>query len=326
MGEHYAQLTLTERCRLRGLKEIGLSNAEIARRLGRSGSTISRELKRNGVTGGAYKPEIADRMAWVRRLRGSKIGRRNRLKRYVEDGLAMGWSPEQIAGRLRQDEAHHRVSHESIYRYIYSRHGRADRLHRYLSQAKARRGRRARKGTREPAIPNRTAIHLRPTKAHLRSQFGHWEGDLMHFRRRHDLLATLIERKTRFHLALPLQSKAAPEIGNAVTALLGGLPKRARRTITYDNGGEFADHERVTQEIGLRAFFCDPHAPWQRGSIENMNGRLRRDLPRKANLLDYSIQDIADIVWSHNVTPRKCLEFKTPLEAFASNLGIALEM
>ncbi len=325
MGKRFDQLTLEERCRLRGLLEMGLNKSDIARRLGRHRSTIGRELVRNGLKSG-YAPDRAHHMAWVRRIRGSKIERRSRLWRYVEDRLAMGWSPEQIAGRLRRLRSRYAISHETIYRFVYSRPGRISRLHRYLPQAKGRRGRRARKGSKQPNIPNRTPIWMRPTKAHLRAELGHWEGDLMHFRRARDQLLTLVERKTRLTLAVPLPSKTAKTTAAAITETLKGLPKRARQTITYDNGGEFAGHEHVEKEIGLRAFFCDPHSPWQRGSIENANGRLRRDLPRKACLNDYTLDDINHIVWTYNLTPRKCLDYATPIEAFAQQIGVALEM
>ena len=112
----------------------------------------------------------------------------------------------------------------------------------------------------------------------------------------------------------------------AIAGELGGLPAKARRTITHDNGGEFARHEAVTDAIGLQAYFCDPHSPWQRGGLENANGRLRRDLPRKTSLADYTNADIDDAVWNLNTTPRKCLRYRTPIEAFAANLGVALEM
>jgi IS30 family transposase len=112
----------------------------------------------------------------------------------------------------------------------------------------------------------------------------------------------------------------------AITGELGGLPARARRTITHDNGGEFARHEAVTEAIGLRACFCDPHSPWQRGGLENANGRLRRDLPCKTSLAGHTDADINDVIWNLNTTPRKCLGYRTPLEAFATNLGVALEM
>jgi IS30 family transposase len=305
--------------------EIGLRPSEIACRLGRHRATIHREIRRNRCVGG-YRPDSADRRAWARKLRGSRVGRSTHLRVYVEDRLAMGWSPEQIARRMEREGSEHALSAESIYRHVYGPAGRRAGLPRLLAQRKSKRGRRRRNGRREPAIPNRMPIHQRPTKAHLRSQFGHWEGDLMHFRRQRDILLTLQERKTRLMLGRRLCGKDADGTAAAVSNELAGLPARARRTITYDNGGEFAHHEDVTEHIGLRAYFCDPHSPWQRGGIENANGRLRRDLPRKTSLDGYTPADIDDVIWNLNSTPRKCLNYQTPIEAFAANLGVALEM
>ena len=325
MGTEYSHLTLEERCRLRGMMEMGLPKAEIARRLGRDRATIYRELERNRCVDG-YRPDSAARRAWARKLRGSRIGRSTRLREHVEDRLAMGWSPEQIAGRMELEGLDHTVCAESIYRHVYSPAGRQAGLPRQLAQQKAKRGRRRRTGRREPSIPNRVPIHQRPTKAHLRAEFGHWEGDLMHFRRQRDILLTLQERRSRLTLARRLLSKNAELTARAIAAELGGLAPQARRTITHDNGGEFAQHETVTGEIGLRAFFCDPHSPWQRGGIENANGLLRRELPRRTSLTDYTDDDIDDVIWNLNSTPRKCLGYRTPIEAFAQNLGVALEM
>ena len=148
----------------------------------------------------------------------------------------------------------------------------------------------------------------------------------MHYRRQRDILLTLQERRSRLTLARRVLSKDADVAAKAIAGELGGLPARARRTITHDNGGEFARHEVVTKAIGLRAYFCDPHSPWQRGSIENSHGRLRRDLPRKTALNEYTDADIDDVIWNLNATPRKCLGYRTPIEAFAINLGGALEM
>ena len=148
----------------------------------------------------------------------------------------------------------------------------------------------------------------------------------MHFRRQRDVLLTLQERRSRLTLARRLLSKDAELTASAIAAELADLPAKARRTITHDNGGEFARHETVTKAIGIRAFFCDPHSPWQRGGIENANGLLRRDLPRKTSLGDYTDDDIDDVIWNLNATPRKCLGYRTPIEAFAKTLGVALEM
>jgi IS30 family transposase len=325
MGAKYSHFTLDERCRLRGMIEMGLGPGEIARRLGRHRGTIHREIARNRCALG-YRPDSADRMAWVRKLRGPKIQRSTRLRDYVGDRLAMGWSPEEIAGRMELDEMNDPVSAESIYRYVYSPAGRRAGLPRYLAQRKAKRGRRRRNGRREPSIPNRVSIDQRPVEAEGRIAFGHWEGDLMHFRRQQDILLTLQERSSRLTLAERIASKDATDTAEAIIDQLAALPSIAVQTITHDNGGEFARHERVQDAIGLRAFFCDPHSPWQRGGIENANGRLRRDLPRKASLSGYSDKDIDAIVWNLNATPRKCLGFKTPIETFASQLGVALEL
>jgi len=157
------------------------------------------------------------------------------------------------------------VSVESIYRYAYSAAGRRAGWPRYLAQSKASRGRRRRNGRRQPAIPNRVPIDRRPAEANGRTAFGHWEGDLMHFRRQNDILLTLQERCSRLTLATRLSSKDATDTADAIVDQLAALPATAVRTITHDNGGEFARHERVTDAIGMPAFFCDPHSPWQRG-------------------------------------------------------------
>ena len=148
----------------------------------------------------------------------------------------------------------------------------------------------------------------------------------MHFLRQRDILLTLQEGRSRLTLARRLPSKDADITASAIAAELNRLLAKARRTITHDNGGEFARHETVTAMIRLRAFFCDPHSPWQRGSIENANGRIRRDLPRKTSLADYTDDDIDDLIWNLNSTPRKCSGYRTPIEAFVANLGVALEM
>ena len=325
MGKRYNHFTLAERCRLMGMIEMGLPVTEIARRLGRHRGTIHRELDRNRNVDG-YRPDSAERRAWARKLRGSKIERSTRLGEHVRDRLAMGWSPEQIAGRMELEGVEHAISVESIYRHIFSPAGRRDSLPKYLPQRKSRRGRRARNGKREPSIPNRIPIGQRPESVEDRAEFGHWEGDLVHFSRQRDILLTLHERSTRLTLVRRLQSKDASDTADAIIAELHGLPGKACKTITHDNGGEFARHTKVENALGMPAYFCDPHSPWQRGGVENSNGRVRVELPRKTDLSAYSDADIDDIVWIMNSTPRKCLGFQTPIEALAQQLGVALEL
>lgn len=325
MGTNYIHFSLEERCRLRGMMEMGLSKTEIARRLDRHRSTIDRELRRNSNVDG-YRPDSADRRAWARKLRGSRIERSTRLAEHVRSHLAMGWTPEIIAGRMERDAVEHSVCAESIYRHIFSPAGRREGLPGYLPQGKSRRGRRARNGRRQPSIANRTPIAQRPESVEDRREFGHWEGDLVHFTRQRDILLTLHERSTRLTLMRRLESKEAGDTADAIIDELSGLPAEALRTITHDNGGEFAQHARVRDALSMPAYFCDPHSPWQRGGVENANERLRVELPCKTALAHYSDADLDDIVWLMNSTPRKCLNFQTPIEAFADKLGVALEM
>ena len=319
MGKHYGQLDLDERIELSRHNDAGTAPSEIARIMGRHPSTIGRELKRNNLPKGGYKPASAERIALSRRRRSSRIERLSPLGDHVRDHLAMGWSPEQIAGRLRLEGSQHRVSHESIYRFIYRWPVRREKLHRYLRRAKASRGRRYFKRRREP-IPGRRSIHERGQAIETRREFGHWEGDLLQFHTQRGDLLTLCERQTRLTLAAPLASKTAELTAATLRGSFAALPEAARRSITFDNGPEFARHHRLQEDLAMQTFFCDPHSPWQRGSIENANGLLRRDLPRKTELSDYSNQDIHDIVWAINTTPRKSLGFLTPAEAFIHQL------
>ncbi len=325
MGKHYSQLSLDERIEISRLRADGVSPEQIGEVLGRHPATIYRELARNRLPKSGYKPAAADHMAFVRRNRCSRIERLSPLKTIVVDRLAMGWSPQQIAGRLKLEAAQHMVSHESIYRYIYRPKVHGQRLYRYLPRAKAKRGRRYFKRQRTP-IPDRLGIGNRPQHIETREEFGHWEGDLMQFRTQRGNLLTLCERKTRFSLTFPLPSKRAEPTAQAVADQFAALPPGACKSITFDRGGEFAHHHVMTQQTGADIWFCDPHSPWQRGTIENTNGIFRRDLPRKADYKDYSAQDFENLTWMINSTPRKCLGYKTPAEAFIENLTVALEM
>jgi len=129
-----------------------------------------------------------------------------------------------------------------------------------------------------------------------------------------------MERKTRFTLTASLQTKTAAETAQTIQECLSSLPPDGLKTITFDNGGEFAHFDEIEDKLGIETYFCDPHSPWQRGGIENTNGIVRRDMPRKTNIKNYNEQDIDDITWNLNTTPRKCLGFRTPTEAFFENL------
>lgn len=323
MAQQYDHLTLEERCAIARLHEAGQSLRQIAAALDRSPSTISRELRRNGGTKVGYKPAYAQDQARARRWTGSKLERDDALRNRVLGCLQNGWSPEQVAGRLRQQKAATTISHESIYRFIYAQIRRTQdyawRL--YLPRAKSRRGYRGcNGGSPVQHIKDRVPISKRPLYINARRQPGHWETDYVLFSRYGQSVLVAQERSSRFVLlAKPPSRKAAPTAAQ-LHDWLASLPPQLRRTLTQDNGTEFADHHTLRDALGIKTFFCDPHSPWQKGGIENANGRIRYFLPRKADLRHYSPRQIEAIARRCNATPRKCLGFKTPAELFSRHL------
>ena len=244
---------------------------------------------------------------------------------------SMSRTPEQIAGRLELEHGKPVISHESIYRYIYWRvNSHKDYLHRLLPRAKFQRGWRGRKGgSSVHFIPQRVSVAERPAEVADRHQPGHWEADLMLFSRYRQAVLVAHERSSRLILVRHHLSKAAEPIADSLIAMLRRFPAKQRRTITFDNGSEFAAHRRLKERLRMKTYFCDPHSPWQKGGVENAIGRMRRGLPRKTDLAALSQADLDDLAMDYNLTPRKCLGYRTPLEAFlgkAINLGVALEM
>ncbi len=331
MGQNYGQLRPEERSLIYRLHADGIFLREIARQLNRNVSTISRELRRNASCAEddpageapSYEPIRAAELAASRRWRGCRLERDSAFQRDVVSCLAMGWSPEIIAGRLSREQRSKPISHESIYRYIYSREGRKQNLHRLLRQRKTRRGRRARSDQNTSKIKGLVPIAQRPDAINTRQAFGHWEGDCMAFSKTGQQLIILAERQTRALIATRLPDKTANRTAKIIRSLMQPLNANARASITFDRGTEFAHHHT----LNLKTFFCDPHSPWQKGTVENAIGRLRSDLPRNTNLDTCTPRDIQDIIQNYNDTPRKCLDFQTPYEAFALKLKtVALGM
>lgn len=331
MGQGYDQLDLEERCEIARRRDAGETLRQIAAAMGRSPSTISRELKRNtgsGPRAGPYRPAYAHDQSKARRWRGSRLERDATLQALVLSRLALGWSPEQVAGRLAREAGRRVISHESIYRFIYAQIRRTSDFawRRYLPRAKFKRGRRPRPGG-SPAlhIKGRIGLAQRPAAANDRRQGGHWESDLMAFAAYgHNLLA-LHERSSRLLALIRQPTKQADPLARQLKAWLGDLPPGLRRTITFDNGTEFASHHQLRDDLALATYFCDPHSPWQKGGVENAIGRLRRHLPRKTNLSTLSPSQIRAIARQYNNTPRQCLDYKTPAEAFIELLHFECE-
>lgn len=317
----YKHLSLEERTIISHYHDNGMSLRQIARMMGRHVTTISRELKRNRNQK-EYKPQTAMNRYLARRQRQCRLDRNHTLREYVVDRLHEGVSPELIALRLKafghlEDIAY--INHESIYQWLYKPLQKKEKLHRLLRQSHTNRGRRKR-ATRSP-IQNRISIHERPQTAKDRREVGHWEVDLMAFLRNSQHMLVIHERTTRYTAAIKLLNKTATETFKELLAFFQGLPAHLVKSITFDNGTEFAKHYDLASFLKVKTYFCDTYASWQKGGIENMNGRLRRDLPRSTNLKSMQDNDLQQIILTHNLTPRKCLNAKSPIETLAKHLG-----
>lgn len=331
MGQRYGQLALDERMEIARLQAMGWSCRSIGAAIGRSHTTISRELCRNSratkAWPGGYAPARADELASRRRRWDCrfKLVRQPDLQDRVRRGLAMGHSPEQIAGRLAREAGRTVISHESIYRFVYHRSAQKDYWHRLLPRAKSRRGRyRMQGGSPASFIKYRRPIAERDPEADGRQQPGHWEADYMLFAAYGHNVLVLHERTTRFTILDHPPHRKAAMTAQRLERRLRDLPQDLRRTISFDNGTEFAEHHRL-HALGLQTFFCDVRSPWQKGGVENTIGRLRRFLPRKTDLATLRPAHLRAYAQRLNNTPRKCLDFLTPAEAFAHISNGALQ-
>lgn len=327
MGRRYEQLSVDDRCEIARLSADGRSVRQIAAALDRSPSTISRELKRNIGAQVGYRSGYANQQTRARRWKGSRLERDESLRAAVIERLASGWSPEQIAGRLEREQGRKVISYESIYRFVYAQMARTKNYswRHYLPRGKSKRGLRGRKGGSSATfIEGRVSLAERPADAAGRKTAGHWEADLMMFSKYGQAVLTVHERKSRLLLAIRLSSKAANGVARHLLNLFGSMPQPLRQTVTFDNGTEFARHLAL-RSLSIETFFCDPYAPWQKGGIENAIGRMRRFLPRKTDLATLSNRRFRNLVAAYNNTPRKCLDFKTPAEAFSQVLHFECE-
>jgi IS30 family transposase len=320
-------LSMAEREEISRGVAVGQSCRQIAARLGRAPSTVSRELARNGGRH-RYRAQAADAAAFRRaqRPKAAKLVTQPRLRAVVEAKLALRWSPEQIAGWLPlaypQDPVM-RVSHETIYLslFVQSRGALRRELQRYLRTGRAMRyprGKRLPQGRGQ--LRDTLHISQRPAEAADRAVPGHWEGDLV-FGRRPSAVGTLVERHSRSVLLFPLPNgftaeRMRPELTTAILR----LPQQLRRSLTWDQGREMAEHLRFTIDSGVKVFFCDPRSPWQRGTNENTNGLLRQYLAKGADLRRFDQAALDAIAAELNGRPRQTLGFKTPSQALAEAL------
>ena len=305
----------------------GESVRSIARRIGRAPSTVSRELTRNAVRG-RYRASTAQMTAMGRAVRPkpAKLATNLRLRARVEADLAKRRSPEQIAGRLRRefpDDPEMHVSTETIYQslYVQSRGALKQELTRYLRTGRGLRHPSRKVGQRKNRIPNMVNIAERPPEASDRAVPGSWEGDLIIGAGNLSAIGTLVERHSNFTMLVHLPDGYKPDqVAPALTRKIQQLPVQLRGALTWDQGPEMRDWEKVRIDTGIDVFFCDPHSPWQRGTNENTNGLLRQYFPKGTNLDGFTEGELDAVARELNDRPRKRLEFQTPNEIIRSVL------
>ncbi len=319
---NYRHLTKEERDKLSVLRSRGWKLREIGIKLGRNIGTLSRELKRNGRRG-QYLPHKAQERTESR----AKVShKKKRLKTYalrndIEEQIMKRWSPEIISGRLRKLNGGKTViSCESIYQWIYRE---APHLIGYLPRAHKKRYPKHHKMAKRSFIPNRVSIEERPEKATRREEAGHWESDLVVSSKSKYALQVCVERKSRKTLIAKIGNKTVNESIFALENMLKNYPKNLRASITYDNGSENTGHERLNEIIGTKSYFCAPYASWEKGSVENRNGIIRRFFPKKTDFAKVENDKIKEVEFWINNRPMKCLGFQTPAEVFNGFVALA---
>ena len=315
MKKPYKQLTADERDEIAIFMARGFNLSNIARMLGRDRSTISREIRRNGAAKyKRYTPHAAEARS---KLRKSAANTHPRLKNlfirdYVHQKIKDGWTPEIIAGTLKKEHPENSISHESIYQYIYAD---ALELKKYLPRHyRVRRKRKAKKTGSVENIPGRVGIDQRPEIINDRSEFGHWESDSMVSRQSHTAVVVQVERVSRYVKIKKVIANKAEPVSSAIIQNLTDIDGSCRKSITYDNGKENVKHQYVNQALGIASYFCNAYRSWEKGSVEQVIGLIRRYLPKKTDLAKVTESQIKYIENQLNSRPRKCLNFSTPYD------------
>lgn len=316
------QLTLSEREQIAHFHSQRLSDAEIGRRLGRHRCTISREVRRNRDGDTYWASTAHDKARQRRRSRPHKMDDPH-LNDYVRRRLACCWSPEQIAGRIQRDRrrgCRSKVSHTTIYRWIAAS---ADREH---WESFLRFGRRRKTPETRGKIPARAEIAGRPAIVEERRRFGDWEGDTIVGKQRRGGLLTLVERKSGFAMMSKVKRLKAREVARSATAHMRRLPDGLRHTATFDNGKEFADHQRISRRAQVDIYFARPYHAWERGSNESYNGLVRQFFPKGTDFTGISPREVKRVLDLLNDRPRKRLGYLTPREYLAQHFSVAIEL
>lgn len=316
----YKHLSSAERYYIEIELKKKVPHNQIAEAMGRSQSTVSREISRNrGLRG--YRNKQADQFARKRHADKAKaIKMTEEIKHIVSVCLQRDWSPEQIAGRLR-DESIVSLHHETIYQYILTDKTNGGQLYRHLRHQGKTYRKRYGSAHNRTGIPGRRDIADRPAEVNSRERIGDWEADTIIGKNHKGAVVTLDERKSKLRLAAPLPGKKAEYVRDAMVALFSPV-KQFVKTITFDNGKEFTLHEEIAEKIECETYFARPYHSWERGQNENANGLLRQYFPKNIELVNITVQQVAGAVDKLNSRPRKCLNFKTPYEVFEKLTGV----
>ena len=301
----------------------GTSQNKIAESLGRSQSSISRELGRNTGQRG-YRNKQAESLAQERHKNKPKeVKLTDEIKCIINTHIEDDWSPEQIAGRLKNDGVIS-LHHETIYQHILADKKGGGELYKHLRHQNKTYRKRYGSAHNRSGIPNRVDIDERPEEANNRERIGDWEADTIIGKNHKGAIVTLDERKSKLRLAFPLSGKKAQPVLDATVLMLDPI-KTFVKTITFDNGKEFTLHEKIAEALGCDTYFAKPYSSWERGQNENANGLLRQYFPKAMELIDVTIKDVFRAVHKLNSRPKKCLGYKTPYEAFEELTGVDIK-
>jgi len=325
----YKHLSLEEREKLFAFKSQGLSLREIGRRLKRSQSSLTRELKRNAKYGAEYIPcraqRLSDKRGWRQRYRAPLKNPLVFLYVRVHLRNPYNWTPDQIAGRLKLDHPGYSISYEAIYRYIYSKRMRKYRYWEYLTLSRNKRRKKLGRGvnnTTSGKIPGSISIDLRPEVVNLRLRVGDWETDnIIGKLTDKTALSVTVERVTKITLLTKLLDRLAVTKRDALVRRLRIFPKEIRLTLTQDNGLENSSHKELSKQLELLMFFCHAYHSWEKGTVENQNGRIRRYIPKGISIDIFPEEYIRMVERRLNSTPRKCLRYLTPYERMSQVLS-----
>jgi IS30 family transposase len=333
MKRTYSQIDMDERREIARWRMAGIGVEVIAEKLGRHRSTISRELRRNTFEDqqipdlNGYYCVTANAMARERRAKLRKLARFSHLRQSVIDRILHGWSPQQIAGRMRLERHPISVSHETTTSSPIPRTAMRSSCGDICRNIVPDVGRDMPGVVMAGVLAPEVNILYRPAVVAERKQFGHWEYDLIQFRKKfgNANVTSLVERVSRFAVLLRNNDRQSRPVMDGLIQVLQSLPHLARRSITFDRGTEFTDWPYLQASFGTQTWFCDPQSPWQKGTVENTNGRARKWLSREVNPLSVSDRNLTEICNHLNATPRNCLGYKTPAEVFSQKLLVQIK-